>query len=91
MLDERYGRHPIDRSKPPFTCGLTGAEYSVPEVRTRMDSLARSLSKELNFLPNTGTEWDKVVGIFSVNTVYFELIIRAWLACVFSLTIPLVD
>ena len=73
MLNEKYGRHPISRSKAPFTCGLTGDEYSTVEVRKRVDGLAKSLSKELGILPNTGTEWDKVIGVFSVNTVTFEL------------------
>ncbi len=61
----------MNHSKAPFTCGLTGVEYSMVEVRDRVDKLARSLSKELSFGPNAGTEWDKVVGVFSVNTVRF--------------------
>jgi len=69
MLNEKYGRHPLSRSKPPFTCGLTGAEYSAVEVRERVDQLARALSEELSWKPNQGTEWDKVAGVFSVNTV----------------------
>ena len=69
MLDERWGRHPIHHSRPPFTCGLTGAEYPMAEVRDRVNALARGLSKVLGWKPNRGTEWDKVVGVFSVNTV----------------------
>ena len=70
MLNERYGRHPLAQSKPPFTCGLTGAEYSAVEVRERVDKLARALSKELGWQANKGTEWDKVAGVFSINTVW---------------------
>ena len=69
MLDEQYGRHPICDAKPPFTCGLTGVEYSVSEVKDRVDWLARALSNKLDWNPNRGSEWDKVAGIFSVNTV----------------------
>ena len=69
MLDERYGRHPLKDSKPPFTCALSGQEYSPLEVRDRVQWLAQALSKELGWQPNVGTEWDKVVGVFSVNTV----------------------
>lgn len=69
MLDERYGRWPLKRSRPPFTCGLTGKQYSALEVKERVDYLARGLAKELGWSPNGGTEWDKVVGVFSVNTV----------------------
>jgi len=69
MLNEKYGRHSLSTSKPPFTCGLTGAEYSALEVRERVDHLARALAEELSWKPNQGTEWDKVAGVFSVNTV----------------------
>ncbi|KAL9119087.1 MAG: hypothetical protein Q9187_004358 [Circinaria calcarea] len=69
MLDERYGRQPLSESRPPFTCGLTGKEYSALEVRDRVDWLARGLSKELGWQPNVGTEWDKVIGVFSLNTI----------------------
>ncbi|KAI4215278.1 MAG: hypothetical protein LQ351_002177 [Letrouitia transgressa] len=69
MLDERYGRHPICDAKPPFTCGLTGTEYSAREVCRRVERLARALSQELGWKPNEGTEWDKVAGVFSVNTI----------------------
>lgn len=69
MLNEKYGRHPFTNARTPFTCGLTGAEYSALEVRDRVNSLARALSKELEWYPASGTEWDKVVGVFSVNTV----------------------
>lgn len=69
MLNDRYGRHPLVDSKAPFTCGLTGIGYSAVEVRDRMDRLARALAKEFRWDPNHGTEWDKVVGVFSVNTV----------------------
>lgn len=69
MFNEEYGRQPLRDSKPPFTCGLTGKEYSALEVRDRVDYLARALSKELGWQPNVGTEWDKVVGVFTVNTV----------------------
>lgn len=69
MLNERYGRLPISQSRDPFTCAVTGKSYSAREVTERVDYLARGLAKELNWGVNEGTEWDKVLGIFSVNTV----------------------
>lgn len=69
MLNEQYGRYPLHHARQPFTCGLTGFGYSALEVRDRVDQLARALSKELGWRPNGGTEWDKVIGIFSVNTI----------------------
>ena len=75
MLNEEYGRHPLHHTRPPFTCGLSGAEYSALEVRDRVEKLARGLSKEFGWHPNQGTEWDKVIGVFSLNTV------RSSIAC----------
>lgn len=69
MLDERYGRRPLEDSRPPFTCGLTGFGYTALQLKVRVDKLARALSKELGWQPNKGSEWDKVAGVFSVNTV----------------------
>ena len=69
MFNEKYGRQPLKASKPPFTCGLSGQEYSAVEAQARVDHLARGLSKELGWQPNSGTEWSKVIGVFSVNTV----------------------
>jgi hypothetical protein len=69
MLDDRFGRHPLGYSHNPFTCGLTGKTYTSLDVKERVDWLARGLSKELGFQPNSGSEWDKVIAVFSVNTV----------------------
>lgn len=69
MLDENYGRHPLGYSNNPFTCGLTGKTYTSLEVKDRVDYLARGLAKELGFQVNKGTEWDKVIAVFAVNTV----------------------
>ena len=35
----------------------------------RVDHLAKGLAKEFGWEVNKGTEWDKVVGIFALNTV----------------------
>lgn len=69
MLDENYGRHPLGYANNPFTCGLTGKTYNSLDVRDRVDWLARGLAKELGFAPNKGSEWDKVIAVFSVNTL----------------------
>ena len=69
MLDEKHGRHPFKLSRAPFTCGLSGIEYSWEQIRERVHALSSVLSEELGFKPNHGSEFDKVVCIFSVNTV----------------------
>ncbi|MCJ1410849.1 hypothetical protein MMC19_004935 [Ptychographa xylographoides] len=76
MFDEQHGRFPIGDSKPPFTCGLTGKEYSATQVVQRINNLAKGLSKELGWLPNSQSEWEKVVGVFTVNTI--DTLTLAW-------------
>lgn len=69
MFNEKYCRQPIAESRNPFTCGVTGKTYTNAEVKQRVGHLSRAIAKRLEFLPNEGTEWDKVVGLFSLNTV----------------------
>ncbi|KAF1999060.1 acetyl-CoA synthetase-like protein [Amniculicola lignicola CBS 123094] len=69
MLDEYHGRHPLGYAHAPFTCGLTGKTYSALDVKDRVDYLARGLAKELGWHPNQGTEYDRVIAVFSVNTL----------------------
>ncbi|KAL6232847.1 hypothetical protein BDW75DRAFT_242605 [Aspergillus navahoensis] len=45
-------------------------------IAERVDALARSLGRELAWSPNTGSPWDKVIGIFSFNTLDF--LIASW-------------
>jgi acyl-CoA synthetase (AMP-forming)/AMP-acid ligase II len=53
----------------PFICAHTSTSYSFPEVRKRVSFLSRALASNLNWHPNKGSEWDKVVAVFSVNTI----------------------
>ncbi|PWY85856.1 acetyl-CoA synthetase-like protein [Aspergillus sclerotioniger CBS 115572] len=69
MLTDLHGRNPLGYSRDPFTCGITGRSFSALEVVDRVDYLSRALAKELNWRPNTGTEWDKTLAIFSLNTI----------------------
>lgn len=73
MVNERYGRHAFKTSKNPYTCGLTGKTYSATEVTERIDHLARALKLRLRFSPTEDTEWDRVVALYSVNTVFVSL------------------
>ena len=45
-------------------------------MKDRVDYLSRALSKELGIKPNEGTEWDKVIGCFSLNTIDYMTL--AW-------------
>ncbi|KAF3479655.1 uncharacterized protein GIQ15_06631 [Arthroderma uncinatum] len=67
ILDEQHGRALFAESKTPFLPG-SGDSYTAVEVRNRVEHLAKSLSQQLGWHPNQGSEWNKVVGIFSLNT-----------------------
>ena len=69
MLDEQYGRYPLSKSRDPYTCGLTGKTYTTSQVKERVANLAKALAKELQWEVNTGSEYDKVAGVFCFNTV----------------------
>jgi acyl-CoA synthetase (AMP-forming)/AMP-acid ligase II len=69
MKNEKYGRLPIAKSRHPFTCGITKRSYSTPQLFERSEFVARALAKRLQWQPNEGTPWDKVLAIFSLNTI----------------------
>jgi len=64
-----------------LVCAVTGASWSMPKIRDRVDLLARSLCKRLDWQPNIGSPWNKVVGIFSVNTVGIRAVGRMPIIC----------
>ncbi|KAK4901009.1 hypothetical protein LTR27_002193 [Elasticomyces elasticus] len=68
MWEERYGRHPLGYSQDPFTDGLTGRTYNAFDLKDRIDHLARGLCNEFDWTPES-SEWEKVIGVFSLNTV----------------------
>ncbi|EFX02406.1 phenylacetyl-ligase [Grosmannia clavigera kw1407] len=69
MTSEKFGRSPLVESRNPFTCGLTGKTRSWVDLVRRADFLARALGKRLGWQPNQGTPWDKVVAVFSLNSI----------------------
>ncbi|KAI9894741.1 MAG: hypothetical protein M1814_002098 [Vezdaea aestivalis] len=71
MLDEQFGRQPLRTSRPPYTCGISGNTYTATEVRHRVEHLAKGIAIEFQWAPNKGSEWEKVIGIFAVNTIDF--------------------
>ncbi|RFU28419.1 hypothetical protein B7463_g7918, partial [Scytalidium lignicola] len=69
MFDEKYGRHALLHSKHPFVCGLTGRSYSPNETLKRIELLARALKEELGWNSGEGSEWEKVLAVFSMNSI----------------------
>jgi hypothetical protein len=69
ILNEKYGRRSIEESRDPYTCGITRKSYSITQVRSRQDDLAKVLEEELGWKINEGNELDKVGVIFCLNTV----------------------
>ncbi|KAJ4132531.1 hypothetical protein NW754_015348 [Fusarium falciforme] len=66
---EAYGRRSFATSKSPYTCGVTGQSRNAADVAERVEHLARALVKNAHLDPLEGTEWDRVVAIYSLNTV----------------------
>lgn len=69
VLNDENGRKPIAKSWNPYVCGLTGTTFTMQEQKDRVQHLARALSKELGWKVNQGTEYDKVAGVFALNTI----------------------
>lgn len=76
MLNEEHGRKPIAQSWNPYVCGLTGSTFSMQEQKDRVKDLAKALSKELGWEVNKGTEYDKVAGVFALNTI--DIMTLSW-------------
>ncbi|KAL5884429.1 hypothetical protein ACKVWC_003398 [Pyricularia oryzae] len=77
MSNEIHGRQPLHKSRNPFTCGLTGRTATPAQVFLRSDHLSRALARRTGWAPNDHlTPWDKVVAIFSINTI--DYIIPVW-------------
>ncbi|KAK2739432.1 hypothetical protein FQN57_006561 [Myotisia sp. PD_48] len=76
ILDEKYGRMPFAQSSDPFTCGLSGRTYSAAKVAERVEILARALAVEFGWHPNHGSPMDKVVGIYSFNSI--DYLVLCW-------------
>ncbi|KAK1764039.1 hypothetical protein QBC33DRAFT_547822 [Phialemonium atrogriseum] len=77
MFSDRFGRHPISKSRNPFTCGITGKTYSNAETHQRTDFLARALSKVTGWQPNQETPWEKAICVYSFNTIDYLTVSHA--------------
>lgn len=69
MTNPVHGRHPIEKSRNPFTCGLSGKTFTLAQFSSRYNFLACAIGTRLGWQVNEDTEWDKVACIFSFNTV----------------------
>ena len=69
MFDEQHGRRPLSDSRDPYTCGLTGKTYTTFQVKDRTENLAKVLAQELQWEVNSGSEFDKIAGVYCFNSV----------------------
>ncbi|KAL7956026.1 hypothetical protein V8C34DRAFT_289992 [Trichoderma compactum] len=69
LRNEQYGRYPVAKARNPYTCGVTGTTYDAAQVAERVDHMARAISKRLGLNPHQETEWERVVALYSVNTI----------------------
>lgn len=77
MKNEVYGRRPIDKSRNPWTCGLTGKTYTAKQAFERTELLAKALHKIMGWEPNADLPWDKVICVFSVNTIDYVPVLHS--------------
>lgn len=73
MFDERYGRAPFSTSLDPYVCNTSGKAITALGQKQRIEDLARALAFELGWAVNEGSEFDKVVSVFALNTVGTEI------------------
>lgn len=71
MLDEQYGRRPYSESWDTYTCALSGRSITATQQRDHVEKLSRALAQQFGWKVNEGTEYDKVVGVFALNTVWY--------------------
>ncbi|EHY56942.1 hypothetical protein HRR83_001983 [Exophiala dermatitidis] len=69
MLDEKHGRRPISDSWDAYTDAISGRSITARQQKENVDKLARSLAKEFGWKVNEGSEYDKVAGVFALNTI----------------------
>ena len=69
ILKDENRIEPLNQRASLFQCGLSGKSYTPSQASERVDLLARALHRDLGWEVNKGSEWDKVVGVFAVNTV----------------------
>ncbi|KEF61865.1 uncharacterized protein A1O9_03436 [Exophiala aquamarina CBS 119918] len=69
MLDEQYGRRPYSESWDTYTCALSGRSITASQQKEHVEKLSRALAQQFGWKVNEGTEYDKVVGVFALNTI----------------------
>ncbi|KAM7222875.1 hypothetical protein V8F06_001773 [Rhypophila decipiens] len=77
MRDESCGRYPLAKTQNPFTCGLTGKTYTAAEAFERCDNIAKALAKIMGWEPNVDSPWDKVISVFSFNTIDYLSVLHS--------------
>jgi acyl-CoA synthetase (AMP-forming)/AMP-acid ligase II len=77
LTNGKYGRTPFADSRPPITCGISGLTYTHQQQQDRINLLARALSHELGWAVNTEPGNNKILGIFSFNTIDYMTVAHA--------------
>ena len=69
VVERNHRLYEWSADKPTIICALSGRSYTIDDVKNRVSNLSKGLSKRLGWSPNKDSVWNKVVGIFSYNTV----------------------
>ncbi|PVH90315.1 acetyl-CoA synthetase-like protein [Periconia macrospinosa] len=76
QFEEEHGRCQFRDSRNPFTCGLSAKTRSPIEVKARIEYLAKGIGKVMGWAPNTRSEWEKVVSVYSMN--HIDYMVLGW-------------
>ncbi|KAF5615764.1 phenylacetyl ligase [Fusarium sp. NRRL 25303] len=61
LLEEQYGRHPIQASLNPFTCGITSKTRTTVEVKQLVTELAQGLADKLGWHTIPSDQLERVI------------------------------
>ncbi|CVL03652.1 probable phenylacetyl-CoA ligase [Fusarium proliferatum] len=61
LLEEKYGRHPIQASLNPFTCGITSKTRTTIEVKQLVSDLAQGLGENLGWHAAPSDQLERVI------------------------------
>lgn len=69
VTNEKWRPVSLKEARPPLSDAHGRSRHSSLQVLERIDFLARGFGRLLDWRPDDGDDWRKVMGIFALNTV----------------------
>ncbi|KAF5576820.1 phenylacetyl ligase [Fusarium pseudoanthophilum] len=77
LLEERYGRHPIQASLNPFTCGITSKTRTTLEVKQLVSLLAQGLAEKLGWHTAPSDQLERVAKAIFTSPSLLQTALKA--------------